>query len=280
MTIRRIGLAALLAVASPAGWASAQQLELPDPVGWVNDFAGVLSPETEERLEAVILEVRAKSGGEIVVVTLPSLQGRTRDEVALELGRRWGVGAAGDPGDTGRNLGTVILVVPKETSPDGQGHLKIEVGDNTARFLSAGEAGRIRDRFMIPAFVEADYDTGILAGAVAIAAVYADELGFELTGEAGELARRQPAEDGGGGGGSALIFAVVLFLIVWRLVRASGRGPRGPFGGGGGGRRYRGPIIIPWGGGGRGGGGGGFGGGFGGFGGGGGFSGGGAGGSW
>ena len=72
--------------------------------------------------------MRVKSGGEIVVVTLTSLEGRTRDEVALQIGREWRIGQKGQPGDPARNTGIVVLVVPKETSPDGSGHLKIETG--------------------------------------------------------------------------------------------------------------------------------------------------------
>src|SRR5690625_2745298 len=96
------------------------QLSLSAPVGFVNDFAGVISSEREVAIRGIIEEVRAKSGGEIVVVTLPSLEGRSRDEVALQIGREWGIGARGEAGDTRRNTGVVILVVPKETSPTGR----------------------------------------------------------------------------------------------------------------------------------------------------------------
>src|SRR5690606_30217745 len=118
-------------VTPPAG----AQLRLPRPVGYVNDFANVLSAQDEARIGAVIEEVRAKSGGEIVVVTLPSLEGRTRDEVALQIGREWRIGRRGEPGDPARNTGVVVLVVPRETSPDGRGHLKIETGLGTTTFI-------------------------------------------------------------------------------------------------------------------------------------------------
>ena len=103
-------LAGLSLLAAPSAWA---QLRLPQPVGYVNDFANVLAPEDERRITRVIDEVRAKTGGEIVVVTLPSLEGRTRDEVALQIGREWGIGRRGEPGDPARNTGTVVLVVPE-----------------------------------------------------------------------------------------------------------------------------------------------------------------------
>lgn len=52
------------------------------------------------------------------------------------------MGRRGDPGDPARNTGIVVLVVPKETAPDGRGQLKIETGTGTTRFITAAEAGR------------------------------------------------------------------------------------------------------------------------------------------
>lgn len=260
---------AVLVLAAPVR----AQIQLPEPVGYVNDFASVIPPEAEARIQAIIDEVRQKSGGEIVVVTLPSLEGRTRDEVALQIGREWGVGQQGEAGDRSRNTGTVVLVVPRETSPDGRGHLKIELGDNTNTFITAAEAGRIRDDYMIPAFRAGDYGQGIQAGVAAIAVEYAENFGFQLTGESmPPPPQRQRGDDGGSSFFTFLIIAFVLMMVFGRRRRGCipipiflpTGGRRGGFGGFGGGL-----------------GGGGFGGGgFGGFGGGGGFSGGGAGGSW
>ena len=254
----------------PAAGVAAQAL--PAPVGYINDFADVIPAEAESRIQAIIDEVRAKSGGEIVVVTLPSLEGRTRDDVALEIGREWRIGAEGEAGDRGRNTGLVVLVVPKETAPSGRGELKIELGDNTNTFITAAETGRIRDTYMIPAFREGDYGTGITAGVAALAMEYAESFGFELTGD-----YQLPEARGEEEGGSWFVWIIVLFVLFSFMGRRR--------------RRSSFPIFlpIPMGGGRRGGfggfGGGGFGGfggggGFGGFGGGGGFSGGGAGGSW
>lgn len=156
---KRIGwFIALTVVAAPAR----AQVQLPQPVGYVNDFANVIPADAEDRITRIIDEVRTKSGGEIVVVTLPSLEGRTRDEVALQIGREWRIGQKGQPGDPARNTGIVVLVVPKETSPDGSGHLKIETGLGTSTFITASEAGRIADNLIIPEFRAGDYGEGIL----------------------------------------------------------------------------------------------------------------------
>src|SRR5690606_31779555 len=155
-----------------------------------------------------------------VVVTLPSLEGRTRDEVALEIGRQWGVGRRGDPGDPARNTGIVVLVVPKETAPDGRGQLKIETGTGTTRFITAAEAGRVADAYMIPYFREGDYGMGIYAGVMALAAMYAEEFGFELTGEV-------PAPRGRGQEGSPIMAFVLAAFVIYMILRAFTGGPRG-----------------------------------------------------
>ncbi|HKJ92648.1 MAG TPA: TPM domain-containing protein, partial [Longimicrobiales bacterium] len=172
----------------------AAQIRLPQPVGYINDFAHVIPDSLKPQIQEIIDEVRAKSGGEIVVVTMPSLDGHSADDVALEIGRQWKIGQKGQPGDPNRNTGAVVLVVPKESSPDGRGHLKIELGTNTNTFITAADAGRIRDDFMVPAFQQRDYGRGILLGVAAVALHYADHFGFTLTGDAPRTVQRR--EDG------------------------------------------------------------------------------------
>src|SRR5438045_9759361 len=82
---------------------------LPPPRGYVNDFAGVLDPQAVSRMEVVIGEVRAQSRGEIAVVTLPDLGDRAASDVALQLGRQWGVGATGAADDPATNRAVVVL---------------------------------------------------------------------------------------------------------------------------------------------------------------------------
>lgn len=266
------------ALACALAWAPARaQLQLPAPVGYVNDFANVIDPAHRDSMQAVIDDVREKCGGEIVVVTLPSLQGRSRDEVALQIGREWKVGQKGEPGDPMRNTGTIVLVSMQDRQ------LKIELGDRTNTFITAAEAGRIRDGLIVPELQRGNVGRGIYLGVVALAEKYAQQFRFELTpgfqpaAPGYQQPPAEPYDDGGGQrGGNGQWVIIVLFVLLFLLSRGrigclpllfmGGGGRRGGWGGGG------------WGGGGFGGGGGG--GGFGGFGGGGGFSGGGAGGNW
>jgi len=262
-------LAVALAVA-PARLA-AQPPALPSPVGYVNDFAGVIPDDAKARLEDLARRLNAATRGDMVVVTLPDLGDRPVEEVALRLGREWKIGADAAIGEQARNAGIVILIVPKETSSDGRGKCRIEVGQGTEGFITDATAGSLC-REAVPRFAAGDYGGAIEFLAVSIADRYAAEFGVTLDGQPREARRSAPSGEGGSRFVTLLIVIVIIILLSSR-----GRGRRGcipiPIGG---------PTIGGgFGHGGFGGGfGGGGGGGFGGFGGGGGFSGGGGGSDW
>ena len=66
-----------------------QPIQIPPPRGYVNDFAGVVDPAAVTRMEGVIADVREKTRGEIVVVTLADIGDRAASDVALQIGRDW-----------------------------------------------------------------------------------------------------------------------------------------------------------------------------------------------
>jgi uncharacterized protein len=253
-------------------------IQVPKPVGFVNDFARVISSAAATRIEQVIADVRAKSRGEIVVVTLPDLGGRDASDVAREIARQWKVGAVGGPGDRARNAGVVIMVVPKETSRDGRGHVRVEVGTGAEGFLTDATTGAFQDE-AIPYFRAQDYSSAIELITARVASRYATEFGFTLEASAPPPPRQRARRSSGGI--PPQLFLVLFIVFIMLATRGRRRRGVGNFllhvalnQALGGGRRRGG-----WGSGGLGGGGGGFSG-FGGFGGGGGFSGGGSGRSW
>jgi uncharacterized protein len=283
-------LSALLAVIL----AAAQQIEIPPPPrGYgtsaaeiVVDAAGVLDPAAVERINRIAFELRARTGGEIAVVTMPDLRGRDVGDVALRIGREWGVGAAAAAGDPSKNAGVVVLLVPKETASDNQGRISIQTGRGVEGFITDGVAGDIR-RAATPLFIQRDYSGGLVLIVSEIANRFAREFGVSLDSSVVPRPQfREPSSNPlttGPSIGTFLFLLFVIFLILNGLSRS---------------RRYRGggsgclnllwAISVAqshgrrggWGSGGFGGGSFGGGGGFGGFGGGGGFSGGGSSGSW
>lgn len=267
----------------PAASLLAQAPVIPAPRGWLNDFANVVPPAQAARIEALAQRVREASQGEIAIVTLADLEGRNVGDVALRIGREWGVGAKGEAGDPAKNAGVVVLLVPKETSKDGRGHISITTGRGVEGFIPDAVAGDIR-REATPYFQQRDYGGGLEVITGRLAERYAAQYGFALDGAASSPPKPVRRENSG------IPFPVLIVIGLVLLAVFSGRGRRGRRGGGGeemlkwmvinsllnSGRRGGGG----WSSGGLGGGGGGFGGGFGGFGGGGGFSGGGSSGDW
>src|SRR5437899_2486318 len=156
-------------------------LALPPPRGYVNDFAGVLDAASVAHMEAVITEVRQKTRGEIAVVTLADIGDRPAADVALEIGRRWGVGVKGEAGDPAKNLGVVVLLVPRKNHRPGTGQLFIATGRVAEGFLTDARVGRIRDA-MSPSLAREQYGAGLAYGVDLVAQAFAQEFGVTLTG--------------------------------------------------------------------------------------------------
>jgi uncharacterized protein len=253
------------------GHAQVEQYIPARPTGYLTDAAGVVDAANAARIEQVAKALRERTGAELAIVTLPTIGDREAAEVALEIGRRWGVGGRAEVGDERRNAGLVVLLVPR--TADRRGTIRIEVGQGLEGIITDAAAGGVRD-LMRPELAAGRYGEGLRVGVEALAGTIAAKMGVNDTTLVAE-----PASNGGSGISlsTLLLLLFVLYVVIsvmrdsrlsaaQRRQRSRDRWGAGPWIGGGGG----------WGGGY--GGGGGFGGGFGGFGGGGGFSGGGAGG--
>jgi uncharacterized protein len=227
------------------------------PVGYVTDVAGVIASGTKARLEALCLEVETKTGAQIAVVTVHSLDGQSVEDYAVDLYKQFGIGSKRD------NRGVLLLVAPDEHK------YRIEVGYGLEPVINdarAGDAGRA----MVPWLRQGNYSAGIDAATWTLAKYIADDRGVTLSGQPPARAIRQSR-----GKSSPVGFWGILFLIwiIFSIFRAGTRGASGRKGGGGG--WWIGPMLGGmsgggWRGGGFGGSSGGYsgGGGFGGFGGG------------
>ena len=264
LAVLQLSLVAALAAQTPG----VDTLFPAQPVGYINDFAGILDPAVEAELDNLVQRLKGATGAELAVVTLPSIGNREASEVALAIGRRWKVGAKAEIGDARRNAGIVLLVVPRQNHKPGTGHVRIEVGQGLEGIIPDALTPRIVRDVMGPDLAQEAYGPAVLKGVQFIASTIA--RGYGVSDSA--LTSYQPRPDPGSGGspvGSLLpILLFVLFMVLASRAQSGRRRRRNVYWGG------------PWIGGGWGGGGGfgGGGGGFGGFGGGGGFSGGGGGG--
>lgn len=248
--------------------ASAEKIKDIHPTGYVTDLAHVITPAATARLENLCTELQQKTGAQMAIVTVRSLEGETAAQYGNELYQQFGVGGKKD------NRGVLLLVAPLEHKYWTEVGYGLEPVINDAR---AGDAGRA----MLPFFRQGNYSAGIETGAWQLANYVAADKGVTLTAAQPAQPVQQPRNDSP----SFPIWPIFLLIfVVFHIIRAiirSATGRRGgPRGGGG---WWLGPFIGgSMGGGGFGGSSGGWssgGGGFGGFGGGS-SGGGGAGGSW
>ncbi len=239
----------------------------PNPPRLVNDFANVLSSQQVSQMEGELAQFARQTSTQIVIVTVPSLNGYDVSDFAFQLGEKWGVGK------DGKDNGVVVLFKPKTDEERGQ--VFVAVGYGLEGIIPDATANRdIINAEMIPRFKQGDTFGGLYAGTKVIMGLAAQEFTAEQYHE---------KVSGGGGAGFGLfgLFLIIVFILTlfrgrrgyytggnslpfWLLLgglmgSSSHRGSYGNFSGGSGGF--------------------GGGGGFGGFGGGG-FGGGGAGGSW
>ena len=143
-------LVALLATAVQA------QPAVPALTGRVVDGADILEPATEEALTALLAAHEESTSNQVVVLTVPSLEGETVEDVAFRVFNAWGLGQAD------RDNGVLLLIARDDRE------LRIEVGYGLEGVLTDAQAGRIIRGIIVPAFRNGDYDAGALAGASAI----------------------------------------------------------------------------------------------------------------
>ena len=251
-------LAALVTVAALAFPAMAAP-KFPALTGRVTDAAGILSPDIVAALDTKLAALEAGTKTQLVVATVPDLQGLEIEDYGYRLGRAWGIG------QKGQNNGVVLLVAPAERK------VRIEVGYGLEGTLTDALTSQIIRREIIPYFKAGDMPGGIIGGTDALVKLLqlpADQQAGEAQAAAQAALDDQRASRGSGAGFGSIVWVVI--IIVWLLISVL-RGARGQ-------RRGSsiiwGPGLGGWGGGdgggrGWGGGGGGFGGGGGGFGGGG-----------
>ncbi len=135
-----------------AMFCAAEDIKKIHPTGYVSDLAGVISPEARTRLESLCAEVEQKTGAQMAIVTVQSLDGEGVENYAVDLYKQLGVGSKKD------NRGVLLLVAPHEHK------YRIEVGYGLEPVINdarAGDAGRA----MVPFLRQGDYGKAAEAAA-------------------------------------------------------------------------------------------------------------------
>ena len=211
--VRSWALAALMLLFAAAP-ALAAGPTFPPLTGRVVDNADILSPQVESELTAKLDKLEKDTGRQLVVATLPDLQGYEIEDYGYQLGRAWGIG------EKGKNTGALLIVAPTERK------VRIEVGYGLEPILTDALSSVIIQTTVLPKFKAGDLEGGVTAGTDAIIAQLAlpDEAAKAKAAQAFQVSNQAER----GAGVSPILALLVLFVVIMVLSQVLGRrGRRG-----------------------------------------------------
>jgi uncharacterized protein len=144
---RTIRVVATMLVAMTAWGAAA--LEVPYLAGRVNDQAGLLDDSFEAQLDEQLRQLEEETGAQVVVLTVPSLEGDPIEDYSIRVAETWKLG------QKGADNGVLVLIARDER------RVRIEVGYGLEPVLTDALSGRIIDSLMTPKFRAGDFDGGV-----------------------------------------------------------------------------------------------------------------------
>jgi len=127
------------------------------PIGYVNDFEGLLDSLEVAVLDSTLVAYERRSTNEIAIVTIPEISPyETMFDYSLDLANYWGVGKKE------KNNG-VFIALSKELRA-----VHIHTGRGVEEDFSDIEVKVVLDSIMLPAFAEEEYFRGLVEGVKAI----------------------------------------------------------------------------------------------------------------
>ncbi|MEN8189492.1 MAG: TPM domain-containing protein [Thermodesulfobacteriota bacterium] len=172
-------------------------LDVPPLKGRVNDTAAMLSPQTMERLETMLANLETSDSTQLVVLTIPSLQGEVLEDYSLRVAETWGVG------QKGHDNGALLLISRDDRK------LRIEVGYGLEGSLTDLISGRIIGGVIVPRFREGRFDQGIHDGVQAMIQAVKGEFVAADTKSSGKRQQKDP--------GGLVFFVVVGFAFMSKI---------------------------------------------------------------
>ncbi len=139
-------------------------LDVPRLSGRVNDYGNMISPQARTVLEAELAGFERTDSTQVVVLTVPSLEGDTIEDFSFRVGDAWKIG------QRGKDNGVIFIVAKADRK------MRIEVGRGLQGVLTDLLAGRIIDTVVKPRFRENRFDEGFLEGTRAIIAATRGEF--------------------------------------------------------------------------------------------------------
>lgn len=180
------------------------------PTGMVNDFADIIPPGKQQRLETKLRNYRDSTTTALVIATLPDLKGYNIQRVGTYLFSKW------DIWYKKRYNGALILIAPNEQ------RVRIEVGYGLEGVLTDIMSGRIIRNILVPNFKSGQFYTGLDKATTAImslaSGLYQDKIPDELTAQSSR---------GSDDWASFIIFMLFIAFVVYSSARKGGNGKHG-----------------------------------------------------
>jgi uncharacterized protein len=205
--------------------------EFPKFTGFVVDAANIIPDAEEAAITQRLDALQQTTGKQLVVATIPDLQGYDIADYGYRLGRAWGVGLKE------ADNGAILIVAPNDRK------VRIEVGYGLEPVLTDAYSSVIINQTILPRFREGDMAGGIVAGANAIAdqlSLPDEEAKAKLDAAVAEYDRTHKASASSDGGFPfGLIFWGIVLLFILMSMIGKGARRRGA-------KRYRGGDGSAW----------------------------------
>ncbi len=179
---------------------SGQEATYPKPLGYVNDYAHILSASGKGAISAVCQELEAKTTAQIAIATVDSTYPESIDMYAVNLFSRWGVG------QKGKDNGLLIVVAKKDKK------VWIEVGYGLEGIIPDAFAHYVYSKQLVPAFRKGAYGKGLLTATTIFAKKIADENGVKLS-SLSSLAQQYSSQIAKPSVGKRIFSGIISFLF-------------------------------------------------------------------
>jgi uncharacterized membrane protein YgcG len=217
----RYRLAAWALLVAPAVLALVPDRLLPAPPkeSYVRDDARIIDPAARRRIDDTAHRLDGAGIAQIVVCTVPDLGEWSKEEYAVDLFRKWGLGHGKKRAD-----GLLLLLVPGKP---GHRKIKVEVGYGLEGILPDGKVGALIDQYAVPALRREDYSDAAVKLVDALAAVVEQNAGAggELAPQPGTIpgGRGVPAAQAPGGAGGLGVAILCMGALLLSLVTSNMR---------------------------------------------------------
>lgn len=179
-------------------------LKVPPLKGRVNDTAGVLEPDEERALENYLASVETSTSAQMVLLTIPSLEGDPLEDFSMRVAEAWKIG------QKGADNGILLLVAVEDRA------VRIEVGYGLEGTLPDGKCGTIIRQVIVPHFRNGNYYEGI-SGAFEV-------MGQAISGDPSQLKVMEAKEAKKTSGSGTIFIAFLLLFIILKIISPCRKG--------------------------------------------------------